>query len=64
METKNVHYTIAYNRSRKTYTIREYDQQGKLIAKYRSYPQGENYSENFSQADIKNFLKSDEYYKT
>lgn len=37
-------YTLTTNRSKKTYTIRRYDN-GKLTTKYRSYPQGEEYSE-------------------
>ena len=56
------HYTIAFNRSKKTYTIRQYDN-GKLTAKYRSYPQGAEYSENWTQNDIANFLRySGDYY--
>lgn len=56
------HYTITLNRSAKTYTIRRYDN-GKLTAKYRSNPQGSNFSEDWSQSDIKNFLRySNDYY--
>lgn len=59
---KEFKYTIRFNRSRKTYTIREYVN-GELINKYRSYPQGESYSETWTQHDIINFLRnSDEYY--
>lgn len=40
METKR-EYKIVFNRSRKTYTIRQYDN-GKLVAKYRTYPKGKS----------------------
>lgn len=49
-------YTITFNRSRKTYTIRKYDN-GKLVTKYRTYPQGSEYSENWTENDIKNYLR-------
>lgn len=55
-------YKIAFNRSKKTYTIRRYDN-GKLTAKYRSLPQGKEFTENWTEGDIRNFLKTDEYYK-
>ncbi len=55
-------YTIALNHQKKTYTIRVY-QSGKLAAKYRSYPQGEEFSTNWTQSDIAVFLKhSNDYY--
>lgn len=55
-------YTIAFNRSRKTYTIKRIDD-GKITAVYRSYPQGKDYSENWTQADIFHFLRqSNDYY--
>lgn len=58
----NIKYTIRLNRSRKTYTIRRYDN-NKLTAKYRSYPQGRDFSEDWTESDIKNFLRySNEYY--
>lgn len=54
--------TIALNRSKKTYTIRVYVD-GRLVAKYRSYPQGSDFSENWTEDDIRSFLKhSDDYY--
>lgn len=59
MET--IRYTIALNRSRKTYTIRRFDN-GKVTAKYRSYPQGNEFSENWTENDIKSFLKYGDYY--
>ncbi len=60
MATTN--YTLTTNRSKKTYTIRRYDN-GKLTSKYRSYPQGDEYSEHWTENDIKNFLKySGDYY--
>lgn len=55
-------YTIALNRRKKTYTIRVYVL-GKLIGKYRSYPQGREFSESWTEADILNFLRhSGDYY--
>lgn len=56
-----IQYTIRFNRKQKTYTIRKY-MNGKLESKYRSFPQGNTYSENWTENDIKNFLKTDEYY--
>ena len=56
------HHTITFNRSRKTYTIRAFEN-GKLIAKYRSYPQGKDYTEYWTESDIRNFLhNSGDYY--
>ena len=56
------HHTITFNRSRNTYTIRAFEN-GKLIAKYRSYPQGKDYSEYWTENDIRNFLRnSGDYY--
>jgi hypothetical protein len=54
-------YKITYNRSKKTYTIRVYSN-GKIYVKYRSYPQGSEYSEHHTQNDIYNFLRSNDYY--
>lgn len=55
-------YTITLNHQRKTYTIRVY-QSGKLAAKYRSYPQGKEFSAFWTQADIVSFLRySNDYY--
>ena len=57
-------YTIKLNRRRKTYTIRAYDDRGKLFAKYRSHPQGAAFTEDWTQNDIYAFLKySGEYYE-
>lgn len=56
-----IRYTIVLNRSRKTYTIRRFDN-GKVTAKYRSYPQGNEFSENWTENDIKSFLKYGDYY--
>lgn len=56
-------YTIKYNRSKKTYTIRRYDG-GKLTAKYRSNPQGSDFCEDLTEDDIKQFLRySNDYYE-
>ena len=49
-------YTITLNHRKKTYTIRVY-QSGKLVAKYRSYPQGKEFSTSWTQSDIVAFLK-------
>ena len=55
-------YTLTLNRSRKTYTIRYY-YNNKCIAKYRSYPQGKYFSENWTENDIRAFLRySGDYY--
>lgn len=55
-------YTITLNHSAKTYTIRRFDN-GKLTVKYRSYPQGSEFSEYWTESDIKNFLRySNDYY--
>lgn len=62
MKTTSYHYTLTCNRSRKTYTIREY-YNGKLNAKYRTYPQGRDYSEIWTENDIKNYLRyNNDYY--
>lgn len=62
MKTPETRYTIARNRARRTYTIRRYDA-GKLTAKYRSVPQGADFSEHWTEAGIKAFLKySGDYY--
>lgn len=56
-------YTLRTNRSKKTYTIRVYEN-GKLIAKYRTYSEGSEYSETWTENDIKVYLRySDNYYK-
>lgn len=55
-------YKLKVNRRKKTYTIRTYDENGKLIAKYRSYPQGNTFSEDWAEGDIYHFLRTDEYY--
>lgn len=55
-------YTITLNRSKKTYTIRRYDK-GKLTAKYRSLPQGDEFSEHWTTSDIIYYLQhGDDYY--
>lgn len=56
-------YAIKLNRSRRTYTIREYNSNGKLLAKYRSYPQTKDeFSEFWTENDIINFLRNTEDY--
>ena len=61
MKTQETRYTIAINRARRTYTIRRYDA-GRLTAKYRSNPQGSEFSEHWTEADIRAFLKYGDYY--
>lgn len=62
MNHKNTRYTITFNRSRKTYTIRRYEKD-KLTAKYRSLPQGSEYSEHWTEHDIIHYLRqSNDYY--
>lgn len=63
MTNNKRHYTIKLNRKEKTYTIRVY-QCSKLISKYRSYPQGKDFSEDWTESDIQNFLRySNDYYE-
>ncbi len=56
-------HTITLNHRARTYTIRAYDG-GRLIAKYRSYPQSkQEFTEYWTESDIRNFLKySNDYY--
>lgn len=65
METKNVNYKVRANRRERTLTIREYVN-GKLSLKFRSIrlPKNEfNYYDNCAtENDIRNFLKSSDYY--
>jgi hypothetical protein len=57
-----VMYTIKCNESAKTYTIRQIID-GKIVGKYRSYPQGKDFSVNWTQNDIISFLRhSNDYY--
>lgn len=59
----NKEYKIKLNKAKKTYTIRVYEKK-RLVAKYRGYPQGNEYSEHWTEADIYNFLKnSNDYYR-
>jgi len=55
-------YELTPNRKAKTYTIRK-KENGKTFMKYRSNPQGDEYSENWTENDIKSFLRySNDYY--
>lgn len=58
-----IKYKITFNRSKKTYTIKRYVN-GKLIYPYyRTNPQGKDYTEDWTEGDIKAFLKnSNDYY--
>lgn len=63
MDRRTYHYTLTLNRSRRTYTIRRYDN-GKLTAKYRTFPQGREYTEEWTQGDIIAFMRySQDYYE-
>ena len=57
-------HTITLNHRARTYTIRAYEN-GKLIAKYRSYHQSkEDFSRYWTESDIRNFLRySGDYYE-
>ena len=55
-------HTITLNHRERTYTIRAYEN-GKLIAKYRSFPQSkEDFSKYWTENDIRNFLRTNDYY--
>lgn len=54
-------YTITFNRSKKTYTIRVYYKHSRCIAKYRSLPQGSSYHEDWCEHDIVVFLRGGDY---
>ena len=61
-QTKRDGYTITLNRKARTYTIRRYEH-GRLVAKYRSSPQGEQFTEDWTENDIKMFIvSSGDYY--
>lgn len=53
------------NKSKRTFTIRKYDEQGRLIVKYRTYPQSKDEFQsldNHSQNDWIQWLNNcDEY---
>ena len=65
MEIKGLYYTIKGNARLRTLTIRAFDG-GKLHAKYRTMPQTpadyNYYSEHATQSDIKQLLKTNDYY--
>lgn len=62
MKSTKIKYTLRTNRRKRTYTIRRYEGRN-VVTKYRSNPQGAEYSENWTENDIKNFLKySNDYY--
>lgn len=57
-------HTIKLNHRNRTYTIRSYEN-GKLIAKYRSYQQSKDeFNKYWTESDIRNFLRySNDYYE-
>lgn len=63
MLNDKITHTITLNHSKRTYTIRKYEN-GKIVAKYRSYPQSkESFSQYWTEHDIRNYLrKSNDYY--
>lgn len=53
------------NKTKRTFTLRKYDNRGELIGKYRTLPMTrEEYEENIynTNQDWVQFLKSDQYY--
>lgn len=51
-------YRIAFNRNKRTYTIRKY-RNGKLAAKFRSHPQSEeDYKETWTEREIRHYLRT------
>lgn len=65
MEIQGLYYTIKGNARLRTLTIRAFDG-GKLHAKYRTIPQTpadyNYYTEHATQGDIKQLLKTNDYY--
>ena len=64
MGNKNDGYSITLNHKNKTYTICRREK-GKLISKYRTYPQGRDFSTTWTENDIKNYLRYNDgdYYR-
>lgn len=61
---KNQEIKVTANRSKRTFTIRKYDN-GELYAKYRTYPMSREEFEREewnTENDWEQFLKSDDYY--
>ena len=65
MEIKGLYYTIKGNARLRTLTIRAFEG-GKLHAKYRTIPQTSDdyhyYTQHATQGDIKQLLKTNDYY--
>lgn len=56
-------HTLKCNHSKKTYTIRCY-YKGRLYCKYRSFPMGADFTEYWTERDIRYFLAhSNMYYE-
>ena len=52
----NIFHTIRVNKSKRTYTIRKYEN-GKMVAKYRTNVQGKGtMTEDWTENDIRNYL--------
>ena len=61
----NIEIKVKSNQSKRTFTIRKYDN-GTMYAKYRTFTMSKeefNSNEMNTENDWKQFLKSDEYYK-
>lgn len=63
MKRRKYTYKIKFNRQKKEYIISAYNERGQFITKYRSHPQGAAYTEEWTQNDIRNLLKSGECYE-
>lgn len=57
-QLKNV---LRFNRSRRTVTLRRYDEKGKFVCKYRSYPMF-HYTEELTDDDIAAMLRRGDFY--
>ena len=65
MKTSNETIKVAANQRERTFTIRKFID-GKLFSKYRTIPMSQeefDSSENNTESDWQQFLKTDEYYR-
>ncbi len=58
---KQLRLTATPNYSKRTYTIRRYEG-GKVLDKYRTYPQSEPLTPCLTENDIRNILRGQDYY--
>lgn len=64
--TTNETITATANQSKRTFTLRTFDEHGNVTAKYRTYKMTQEEFENEemnTEKDWKQFLKTDDYYK-